>query len=60
VPPDQAGMPGSGPWYVYGGGSPFMGYGTANRPPVATQLCALVANPDHSIVLNTGNCYNLP
>ncbi|MBI5565884.1 MAG: S8 family serine peptidase [Chloroflexi bacterium] len=60
VPPDQAGMPGSGPWYVYGGGSPFTGYGTADRPPAATQLCALVANPDHSIVLNTGNCTNLP
>lgn len=60
VPPEQAGMPGSGPWYMYGGGSPFTGYGTADRPPAATQLCALVANPDHSIVLNTGNCYNLP
>jgi uncharacterized repeat protein (TIGR01451 family) len=60
VPPEQAGVPGSGPWYVYGGSSPFTGYGPADRPAGATQLCALVANHDHSIRLNSGNCYNLP
>jgi subtilisin len=60
VPPDQAGVPGSGPWYVYGGSSPFTGYGTADRPYSATQMCVLVANPDHSVMQGTGNCYNLP
>ena len=60
VPPDQAGVPGSGPWFAYGGGSPFTGYGTADRPYVATRMCILVANPDHSVVQGTGNCYALP
>ncbi len=63
VPPEQAGSPGSGPWKltwgVYGN-PPFTQYGIANRPPNATQLCALVANPNHSVQLNTGNCVNLP
>jgi uncharacterized repeat protein (TIGR01451 family) len=60
VPPDQAGVPGSGPWYAYGGPSPFTGYGITDRPPGATQICILVANPDHSVIQNTGNCYYLP
>jgi hypothetical protein len=60
VPPAQAGVPGSGPWYAYGGSSPFIGYGIADRPPAATQMCILVANPDHSVIQNTGNCFNLP
>jgi uncharacterized repeat protein (TIGR01451 family) len=60
VPPDQAGVPGAGPWQIYGGSSPFTGYSTADKPAAATQLCVLVANPDHSVQQNTGNCYNLP
>jgi uncharacterized repeat protein (TIGR01451 family) len=60
VPPEQAGVPGSGPWYVYGGGSPFTGYGVADRPQAATQLCVLVANHDHTVILGSGNCVNLP
>jgi uncharacterized repeat protein (TIGR01451 family) len=60
VPPEQAGMPGSGPWYVYAGPSPFTGYGLADRPPGATQICILVANHDHSVIQGTGNCYALP
>jgi hypothetical protein len=60
VPPEQAGMPGAGPWYVYGGSSPFSGYGPADRPVGATQLCVLVANPDHSVIQGTGNCVSLP
>jgi uncharacterized repeat protein (TIGR01451 family) len=60
VPPEQAGVPGSGPWYVYDGGSPFTGYAIADRPGEATQLCILVANPDHSVIQGTGNCYDLP
>ncbi|RPJ24806.1 MAG: serine/threonine protein kinase [Chloroflexi bacterium] len=63
VPPEQAGSPGAGPWKLtWGtyGNPPFTQYGVANRPADATQLCALVANPNHSIQLNTGNCVNLP
>jgi hypothetical protein len=60
VPPEQAGVPGDGPWFVYGGPSPFTGYGVADRPQGATQMCILVANPDHSIQLGTGNCVDLP
>lgn len=60
VPQNQAGLPGSGPWLIYGGPRPFTGYGTADRPGDATQMCALVANADHSIIANSGNCVNLP
>jgi hypothetical protein len=60
VPPEQAGMPGNGPWKLYGGGSPFTEYGPADRPSGATQLCVLVANADHSVQANTGNCFPLP
>ncbi|MDX1613836.1 MAG: protein kinase [Candidatus Promineifilaceae bacterium] len=60
VPPDQAGLPANGPWYVWGGPRPFDGYGPGDRPGGATQMCALVANTDHSIILGTGNCVNLP
>jgi tRNA A-37 threonylcarbamoyl transferase component Bud32 len=60
VPPEQAGVPGSGPWILYGGPRPFTGYKVSDRPSAATKMCALVANPDHSIQLNSGNCVDLP
>jgi hypothetical protein len=60
VSPEQAGVPGSGPWILYGGASPFTGYGVGDRPGGATQMCILVANPDHSVQLGTGNCVDLP
>jgi hypothetical protein len=63
VPPDQAGVPGKGPWKLTGGQygtSPFTQYGPANRPPNATQMCSLVANSNHSVIPNTGNCVDLP
>lgn len=63
VPPEQAGMPGSGPWKltwgVYGD-PPFTEYGPANRPAAATQMCALVANANHTVNLGSGNCFDLP
>jgi serine/threonine-protein kinase len=59
VPPEQAGDPGSGPWELYGGPRPFTRYTTGQRGS-ATQMCALVANPDHSVMANSGNCVNLP
>jgi hypothetical protein len=60
VPPSQAGNPGSGPWILYGGPSPFTEYTLAARPANATAMCILVANPDHSVVQGTGNCVDLP
>ncbi len=56
----NAGVPGKGPWFLYAGPEPFKGYKVSDRPNGADQLCALVANPDHSIVKNTGNCIDLP
>jgi molecular chaperone DnaK len=60
VPSKQAGMPGAGPWFVYGGPIPFKGYKVSDRPTKATQMCILVANPDHTVIQNTGNCVDLP
>jgi hypothetical protein len=57
---EQAGSPGSGPWYLYGGPRPFTKYKEAERPADATQMCALVANNNHSIIPGSGNCMNLP
>lgn len=52
--------PGQCQWFVYGGSSPFTGYLETNRPPFATHMCILVANPNHSVQLGSGNCYELP
>ena len=60
VKPEQAGLPASGPWILYGGPRPFSDYGASDRPPTATQMCVLVANADHSVRQNSGNCYTLP
>lgn len=60
VPPEQAGVPGSGPWILYGGPRPFRGYREVDRPAGAEEMCILVANPDHSVQANSGNCYPLP
>jgi actin-like ATPase involved in cell morphogenesis len=60
VPPEEAGVPGSGPWILYGGPSPFTEYTTADRPEQATQMCALVAQEDHSVIPDSGTCHDLP
>ncbi|NUM48885.1 MAG: hypothetical protein HUU38_29620, partial [Anaerolineales bacterium] len=63
VSPEQAGSPGAGPWLLTWGPyglPPFTQYGPANRPADATQMCALVANANHTIIPNSGNCVNLP
>jgi hypothetical protein len=59
-PPENAGVPGPGPWYVYYGPHPFQGWGPADRLSGATQRCILVADPDHRIVEGSGNCVDLP
>ena len=60
VTPEQAGSPGSGPWILYGGPRPFTKYSVNDKPSAATQMCALVANANHSIILGSGNCVYLP
>lgn len=60
VAPENAGMPGSGPWILYGGPRPFTGYTIYQKPRDATQMCALVANANHTIILESGNCVDLP
>jgi hypothetical protein len=60
VAPENAGSPGSGPWELYAGPVPFTRYTTSNRPAAATQICALVANPNHSVIADSGNCIDIP
>jgi serine/threonine protein kinase len=60
VSPENAGVPGSGPWILYGGPRPFTKYRVSDRPGAATQMCVLVANSDHSVQPNSGNCVDLP
>lgn len=57
---ENAGVPGSGPWIVYGGPRPFTWYAVKDRPDGATQMCVRVANSNHSIQLDSGNCVDLP
>jgi len=59
VAPEDAGVPGKGPWILYGGPRPFTGYIVTDRKD-AKQICVLVANPDHSVQANSGNCFPLP
>jgi actin-like ATPase involved in cell morphogenesis len=56
----DAGVPGAGPWFLYAGPAPFTGYKVSDKPADATQMCILVANPDHSVIPDTGNCVPLP
>jgi len=60
VKPEEVGMSGGGNRLMYGGPSPFTGYGTADKPTGATRLCALIAQPDHTVLLDSGNCFPLP
>ncbi len=60
VPPEDAGRPADGPWYVWGGPRPFNRFRQVDRPDEATQMCALVANPNHGVQLESGNCIILP
>ena len=55
----NAGVPGSGPWKLYGGPRPFTQYTEADRGN-ASYMCIRVANPDHSIIFGSGNCVPLP
>ena len=57
----EAGMgPYEQDWFVWAGPRPFDGYLVGDRPPGATEMCAVVANPDHTVLTGTGNCMALP
>ena len=61
IPPDQAGTPAkSSNWILYDGPVPFDRYKVSDRPTGASQMCVLVARHDHSVIQNTGNCFDLP
>ncbi len=60
VLPEQAGNPGSGPWILWGGPRPFDKYRQRDHNEQATQMCVLVANADHSVQPESGNCAILP
>lgn len=60
IKPEDAGAPGPGPWMKMVGPRPFTGAKLADRPPDATQICALVAYPDHHTIPGSGNCVDLP
>ena len=51
---------GGGSWALYDLPTPFTQYAASSRPSGATQICARVAYYDHSIDLDTGNCFDLP
>lgn len=57
---EDAGVPGAGPYLMFAGPRPFREASMFDRPPEATQICALVANPDHTIIPNSGSCFDLP
>jgi serine/threonine protein kinase len=58
--PEQVGIGGQANRRSWGDPSPFTAYTTADRPQGATDMCVLVANPDHSVIDNSGNCFKLP
>jgi hypothetical protein len=60
VPPEEAGVPGRGPWILYAGPVPFTQYKVSDKPSGANQMCILVARMDHSVIQDTGNCVDLP
>jgi tRNA A-37 threonylcarbamoyl transferase component Bud32 len=57
---EDAGVPGTGPYIMHAGPRPFSEVAIFDTPPEATQMCALVANPDHTILPDSGNCIDLP
>jgi hypothetical protein len=59
TPPQEAGRPFSN-FFMHGGPSPYTELRLSDRPQEAVQLCALVANPDHTVQGESGNCFDLP
>ncbi len=57
---ENAGRPGAGPYTMIDHAAPSLDFAVADKPDGATQICGLVANPDHTIQLESGNCFDLP
>ena len=60
TPLEDAGAPGTGPYVMHAGPRPFSEVSVFDTPPEATQMCARVANVDHTILADSGNCVDLP
>lgn len=60
VPLSQAGTPGGGPWVIWDQQPVFDAFTRADVPDGATAVCVLVANFDHSVQSDTGNCIPIP
>lgn len=65
-PPINAGTSGpngqAGDWKIYDKPNPFTGYLVSDlaKHPGAKKMCILVADAQHAVELNTGNCVDLP
>ena len=44
---------------MYSGSAPYL-LNLSTKPASATQICAIVGNPDHTVVSGSGNCFTLP
>jgi subtilisin family serine protease len=44
---------------MYSQSSPYL-LNISTKPANATQICAIVSNPNHIVISNTGNCFILP
>jgi hypothetical protein len=63
VEPINAGTSGpqqKGEWIIYDVPSPFTLYKVSDRPAGARKMCVLVADAQHAVELDTGNCVDLP
>lgn len=60
VAPENAGVPGDGPWEVHQIDAVFQGFPVSEKPADASRICVVVANPDHTITVETARCHDLP
>ncbi|NLF10271.1 MAG: serine/threonine protein kinase [Anaerolineaceae bacterium] len=58
--PEDVGIGGEANRLSHGSLEPFAGFRADERPPTATDLCVVVANPNHTVIPDSGNCYPLP
>ncbi len=58
--PGDVGIGGEANRLTHGTLEPFAGFRTDERPPTATEMCVIVAHPDHTVIADSGSCYPLP
>jgi serine/threonine protein kinase len=58
--PADVGIGGEANRISHGELAPFAGFRADERPPTATKMCVVVANPDHTVITDSGSCYPLP